>query len=469
MAERVAGSSKLTVLCLVAGVLALGMGLAMPDVAASAAKKEERPNIVLVLTDDQPFEALEHMPFVSGRSDWISFDNAFLNNPICCPSRATILNGRYSHLNRVETNFDGRKFRDRSTIATWLKRAGYKTGFFGKYLNGYPWGRRSGDYVPPGWNRWLAFKRGPAYFDYTLNKRGEAGGPARADERGSSERAYSTDVFGKAARRFIGRSAAGPDPFFAFVSFFAPHGPLIPAPRHENAFQQTPITQPPNFNEADVSDKPQWVQELPIRDLAEMEEGRRSQYRLLLSVDEAVEGIFDELSERGELENTIVVFLSDNGFLWGEHRDTGKACGFEECVRTPLLIRGPGLDQRREDALVSNIDVAPTLARLAGVVPPEEVDGKGIGKLLRGERDRVHRSVLLRGKQADPPFNGNQPPSFWGVRTDRFKYIETEETGERELYDLRNDPFELSNVVDSPAYANAAEDLANRLDSLRNG
>ena len=449
-----------------ATLASLGAVLASPG-AANAAKEKQQPNIVLVLTDDQPFESLSRMPFVDGRNDWIRFDNAFLNNPICCPSRATLLNGRYSHINRVETNFDGRKFRDRSTIARWLGKAGYKTGFFGKYLNGYPWGRRSGDYVPPGWDKWLAFKKAPAYFNYTLNKRGNDGGPARSVEKGSSDKAYSTDVIAKSAQRFIGRSAEDPDPFFAFVSFFAPHGPLVPAPRHEDAFQGTKIKQPPNFNEADVSDKPQWVQDLPIRDLTEMEEGRRDQYRLLLSVDEAVEGIFDELRDRRELRDTVVVFLSDNGFLWGEHRDTGKACAFEECIRTPLLIRGPGLDSRTEDALVSNIDIAPTLARLAGVRPPEETDGRGLGKLLRGERDQVHETVLLRGKQADPPHNGNQPPSFWGVRTKRFKYVETEGTGERELYDLKNDPFELSNVIESPAYAKAATDLAERLVTLR--
>ena len=462
-----AGTSKTTLIGLIAGLLALGSGLAAPGLASGAPGKPERPNIVLILTDDQPFESLAHMPYVSGRGDWIRFENAFLNTPLCCPTRATLLNGRYSHVNGVETNFDGRKFRDRSTIATWLRKAGYRTGFFGKYLNGYPWGRRGGRYVPPGWNRWLAFNGLPRYYDYQLNKRGDRGGLADTVQRGSDERAYSTDFLARKATRFIGRAAKRRAPFFAFLSFFAPHGPQVPAPRHAAAFQGTPVPEPANFNEQDRSDKPQWVQELPLRDPSAMAEGRRAQYRMLLSVDEAVEGVFDRLRERGELRNTVVMFLSDNGFLWGEHRDTGKACAYEECIRTPLLIRGPGLKGRSEEALVSSIDVAPTLARLAGVRPPGKVDGRGLGQLLRGQRDRVHRTLLLRGKAPPPPFDVNQPPSFWGVRTDRFKYVETEATGELELYDLRNDPFELESVVDKPAYAETVIDLDARLDALR--
>ena len=162
-----------------------------------------------------------------------------------------------------------------------------------------------------------------------------------------------------------------------------------------------------------------------------------------------------------------MIFLSDNGFLWGEHRDIGKACGYEECVRTPLLIRVPGIEGRAEDALVSNVDLAPTIARFAGLRPWKKVDGRNLRKLLRGTKERVRRHVLLRGRQASPASGVGQPASFWGVRSERFKYIETPDTGEVELYDLAEDPFELENVAGRPAYGIAQSDLDAELDLLR--
>ena len=282
----------------VLAVVFAATGFAFPA-SADAGKRLERPNIVVVLTDDQPYESLAHMPYVSRRSDWIRFDNAFLNTPICCPSRASILNGRYSHQNRVETNLDGREFNDRQSIAVWLQTAGYRTGFFGKYLNGYPWERRDGLYVPRGWTQWLAFNRMPSYYGYELNKRGNRKGNAERVTRGSLEKDYSTDLLARKATRFVGRAARRSRPFLAFLSFYAPHGPASPAPRHEGAFAGTEITHPPSFNEQDVSDKPAWIQELPLRDPEQMAESRRAQYRMLLAVDEAVRGLFAQLRDVG--------------------------------------------------------------------------------------------------------------------------------------------------------------------------
>ncbi|MGI9557864.1 MAG: sulfatase family protein, partial [Solirubrobacterales bacterium] len=435
--------------------------------AAAAAERLERPNVIVVLTDDQPYESLARMPHVNGRSDWIRFENAFLNNPVCCPSRATLLDGRYSHRNGVETNFDGRLFDDHDALPVWLKRAGYRTGFFGKYLNGYPWGRKDGLFVPRGWRRWLAFNRLPSYFNYELNQRGDRQGRADRLSRGSLEKHYSTDLLARKATRFIDRSARRAKPFFALLSLYAPHGPSVAAPRHEGAFAGSKVEHPPNFNEDDVSDKPQWIQALQPTDPEAMAEARRGQYRQLLAVDDAVRGIFTSLREARALRETVVIYLSDNGFLWGEHRDVGKACAYEECIRTPLLIRAPKIAGRSEGALVSNVDLAPTIARWAGARLPRFVDGLNLRKLIRGDRDRVRSEVLLRGRQAPPPNGEGQPPSFWGVRSQRFKYVETPLTGELELYDLKNDPFELENVARRAGYATALDDLDAELNALR--
>ena len=452
---------------LAAGILAAGLLIAFPAASSGAAASPDRPNIVLILTDDQPFESLSRMPFVDGRKDWVRFENAFLNTPICCPARASILNGRYSHRNHVETNLDGHRFRDRSTVATWLQDEGYRTGFFGKYLNGYPWGQDGGGYVPPGWDRWLAFNGLPGYFNYELNNRGSGDGPAQTVVRGSIESDYSTDVISRKATRFIGKVAGRSRPFFAFVSFFAPHGPAIAAPRHEQSFENEPVLNPPNFNEPDVSDKPLWIQNSPLRDPVAMAAGRRKQYELMLSVDEGVRGIFKRLRASRELRRTIVIYLSDNGFLWGEHRDTGKACAYEECIQTPLLIRARGIDARSEEALVSNVDLAPTIARWAGARPPGNVDGRGLRRLLNGQAKRVRRTLLIHGKQPPSLDDAGQPPSFWGVRTHRFKYVETPVTKELELYDLLNDPFELENLAGRTASAERLSDLGERLAALR--
>ena len=424
---------------------------------SAPAKPPARPNIVVVLTDDQPYESLARMPYTNGRRDWIRFDNAFINNPICCPSRATLLTGLYSHHTGVESNFDGRRFDPSSTIATWLSSAGYRTGFAGKYLHGYPWGRGDG-YRSPGWSRWLGFLRG-GYFSYAANLNG------RVRRFGARPKAYSTDVLARAARAFIFR---GPRPFFLMLAPTGPHPPETPAPRHAGRFNGTPVAQPPSFNEADVSDKPRWVRSLRGLDPAYADEQRRRRYRALLSVDDAVRTVFAALRARRQLRRTIVVFMTDNGFALGEHRLFGKPCAYEECIRTPFLVRYPGRRGGRESALVTNADLAPTFAGAAGARPPAPVDGRSLVPVLRDRVAGVRDAVLIRAQSdyASHRAYGFTTPAFWGVRTGDFKYVELV-TGETELYDLRADPDELRNVAGQPRYAAVERRLDLRLEQLK--
>ncbi|MGH9151536.1 MAG: sulfatase family protein [Acidimicrobiales bacterium] len=419
-----------------------------------------RPNIVVVLTDDQSLESVARMPHVFARSDWVAFDNAFVNVALCCPSRASVLTGQYSHHTRVERNTDGMRLDDGHTVATWLRDGGYRTALLGKYLNQYPWGRAG--YLPPGWDEWHVFED-VGYFDYSLNQNG------RTVRRGSSARDYSTDVLARKAVKFISRQQG---PFFLVVAPNAPHGPRTAPPRHRGIFADARLERPGSFNEADVSDKPAWVRALPPRDAGPTENLRRKQYRSLLAVDDLVRDVFSALDDRRLLDTTVVMFLSDNGYSFGEHRHVGKICPYEECLRIPLLVRYPGRDGTRISDLVQNVDVAATIAELAGVRPTIAQDGLSLLPLLRGRSPSWRSAVLLRwaGYAGSPPDPDTGPdiPGFWGIRTARYKYIELD-TGETELYDLHADPGELANRSREPSSRRLIADLGRQLASLRQG
>ena len=455
---------RLAVLALLAAAVLVGVIATAAAVwrsttstSSAVAPALDRPNIVVVLTDDQSVESIARMPYLSGRADWVTFDNSFLNVALCCPSRATILSGQYSHRTGVERNTDDARFRDGQTVATWLQGAGYRTGLIGKYLNLYPWGRTG--YVPPGWDEWHAFEQA-AYFDYGINENGTT------VRRGSAERDYSTDVLARKAVKFIARERR---PFFLMVAPNAPHGPRTPSPRHRGALADAPLPRPPSFNEPDAADKPRWVQDLPARDVRSTDALRRKQYRSLLAVDDLVRDVFGALEARGALDETVVVFTTDNGYSFGEHRHVGKICPYEECFRTPLLVRYPGRGGAHVTDLVQNVDLAATFADLAGVSPTLGQDGRSLVPLLRGQSPPWRTSLLLHwaGYDAPPePVTGPDIPAFWGVRTRRYKYVELE-TGERELYDLRADPHELENRADDPSAERVAAALRRELARLK--
>jgi N-acetylglucosamine-6-sulfatase len=407
---------------------------------ALAASAQARPNVVLVVTDDQRFDTLAAMPIVQAElvAKGVSFDNAFVVNPLCCPSRATILTGTYSHTNGVWSNFGPYggwgPFRpwEPGTIAVALQAAGYRTGFVGKYLNTY-----SGTTVPPGWHRWFAFSPANAlnYFDYDLNVDGQL------EERGSEEANYSTDVLAAETERFVRAEAR---PFFLAVFPFAPHRPFTPAPRHA----EVPVEwQPsaPSFNEEDVSDKPRYVRDHPLLD------GKAlvvDQVRALLAVDDLVQRLVLALEETGALANTVIVFTSDNGYTWGEHRLWNKMSPYEESIRVPLVVRADGraLAGVHDDRPVANVDLAATIAELAEI--PFWSEGRSLLPLLRGESPSWRSRLLVEGARYPGSFGTPVPPSYCSLRDDAWKYVQYA-TGEEELYDLAQDPHELANTMAS--------------------
>ncbi|MFO1337094.1 MAG: sulfatase [Burkholderiaceae bacterium] len=470
---------------LLAGLLVLFVGMA-------GAAFAQPPNIVFILADDLDADAAATMAQVQAliTDRGTRFDHHYVNVSLCCPSRVSTLRGQFAHNSGIIGNlppdggFEGAyaKGIEASTIATWLKDAGYRTALFGKYLNGYPNTAPSANYVPPGWTEWYAANGGFPYkgFDYSLNENGEtvAYGHADAD--------YMTDVLSARATGFIRRSAG--QPFFAYIATFAPHLPATPAPRHANAFPGIHVPHTPSFNEADVSDKPGWVRHLPLlsqAQIAEIDLAYRHRRQSLLAVDELVKSVMDTLQATGQLDNTYVFFASDNGFHQGQHRmPQGKMSGFEEDIRVPLSVLGPGVPAGRTVGEFSaNVDFAGTFAELAGVAVPAWVDGRSLVPFLRGQTPAAWRQAMLlahRQVTVVPPFvDGNiEPPdpleiagvavtNFTGLRTaDGHTYIEYR-TGEFELYDNLADPDQLKNRH-AMASARLKARLAAWLAALRN-
>ncbi len=354
---------------------------------------------------------------------------------------------------------------DSSTLATWLDGAGYQTALMGKYFNGYDESRTA--YVPPGWDRWAAFATsdvgGGRYYDYQLSIDGVP------EVHGQLTQDYSTDVLATRATSFI-RSTSPTTPLFLWFSPYGPHEPATAAPRHVGAHASTPVWRPPSWNEPDVADKPAHIRALPtltatVRD--RVDNLRRKQLDTLMSIDEAVEDIVTALDETGRLDNTLIMFLSDNGFMWGEHRwgQTGpqqKNVPYEESIRTPLMIRydpltaaAPG---RTEDRLALAIDLAPTVAELAGVSAPG-VEGRSLVPLLTGATASWRTDFLVEHTTTSPV------PAYCAVRTASELYA-AYTAGDQEYYDLATDPWQLSNRITDPAVAARVTALRARAQQL---
>jgi arylsulfatase A-like enzyme len=381
----------------------------------------------------------------------MEFTQAFVTTPACAPSRASIMTGQYAHNHRVLRNgrpYGAPAFDDSSNLATWLRNAGYRTGFFGKYLNRYTkmweaWVERP--YVPPGWDDWRAFDSNGdgSYFDYSMVENGWV------VAYGDDEEDYSTDVISGHALGFIDAVAREGRRFFIAYNPSAPHFPYTAAPRHVGMFSSLLPWTPPNMLEPDVSDKLAWVRGLPftLESFLRAMRIRTRQLTMLQAVDEFVDDLMEKLREYGIENDTLVVFTSDNGMAWGEHRYIGKACGYEECLRVPLLVRYPRLVPlaRQSSSVVLNVDLAPTLAELAGAPPPPGSDGRSLVRVLDGT-DREPRDAFFFEAFAWPKLY------FAGVREAGWKYVEYQ-YGEQELYDLVSDPYELENIAHAPESA----------------
>jgi arylsulfatase A-like enzyme len=483
---------------LLAALLALTVALAP---GATAAKKKHkkpkppRPNIVLIMDDDQNVEMQRFLTKTNAAigGQGVTFDNSFVNYSLCCPSRSTMLTGQYAHNHGVRSNTlpTGGYSRLAPTLANtlpvWLQRAGYYTAHIGKFLNGY--GTTAPDTeVPPGWNEWYGSLDNPDSFTggtytaygYTLNENGQivhyGSTPDVVDPS-----TYQTDVYSQKAADFIRRAAPSRQPFYLSLAPRDPHGEsgacsCVPAnnpraaPRYEGSLNGLSAPRDPSFNEGDVSDKPADIRNLPPltpTQIANVDSAYRARAESLLGVDDLVQNVVSTLAATGELNNTVLMFTSDNGFFHGEHRvPRGKVRLYEPSIRVPLLIRAPGIPKGvHRGQPVSNVDLAPTILDFARATAGRVQDGMSLVPLMKDRRDYPGRALDEEAffNTSDPTEDPEDPPlNYVGVRTDRYLYAQ-HGSGEQELYDLRADPFELQNQTGNPVYAPAQAALRSLL------
>jgi len=439
--------------------------------------QDQRPNFLIIMVDDQSHDTLtqQFMPNTKAMiaDQGLICTQFIMPTPLCCPSRSSLFTGQYARHHGV---WDNSAQLVGPTVANRLHEAGYYTGLIGKYLNSWPgdarpeydyWTAWISGYLDPKMNIFGVFRNVSGYLTYI-------------------QRDYALDFFSKVPAN---------QPFFLLFTPHAPHGPATPAPGDEHLFANLPNWRPPNFNPYNQSDKPLWLANTPQLKARTVEKRvdhiRLNQLRCLHSVDLAVRDILLRLAHEGKLDNTFIVYYSDNGFFWGEHRLVGKNRVYEEASRGPFAVRYPPLIKaaRTEDRLVGVIDLAPTIYELAGLPIPPEVDGRSLLPLLRGT-EKWRDAMLLEGwpgsfnlemqkkrgkaseeeedlsNPADAPMAHRPqleiPEDYEAIRTMDYIYIETK--GDKpELYNLKIDPFQMHNLIGQPGYADLTKELSYRL------
>jgi arylsulfatase A-like enzyme len=454
---------------------ALAGSLGFAASGADQQTSDERANVIVIMTDDMRLDELAAMPNVQRLlvDRGVTFEQALSTYPQCCPARATLLTGQYSHNNGVEGNRwprgGFRRLNHANTLPVWLERNGYRTAFVGKYLNQYA---QNGS-VPPGWQRWNAAVYGIYHFFGLTTTDGS--------DLISHKGTHQSVVLEEYVDETVSAYARSDRPFFLWAAHVAPHAecvrenvtvdgaarcwaPPAPAPIDEGAFAGVGAPESPAVNEADVSDKTTLIRErepLPVARLAAMRQGRLES---LQSVDRAVAALVERLEETGAWDETYVVFTSDNGFALGEHRWMQKQFPYEEVVRVPLVITGPGIPAgvtRRQT--VSLADVTATALEVAGIEGGRLPDGQSLLPLARGEvADGEDRLVLL---EAGPRRGRGEGWLHQSVRSDRYTLIRWED-GVVELYDRARDPYQMDSVAAEPAYTEVREYLERALDDL---
>jgi N-acetylglucosamine-6-sulfatase len=515
------------VVALVAAALVVSLGAALVGHSTTlvGAAAETRPNVVFIMVDDMREDDLRFLPLTRRRlgERGVTFTNALSPHPLCCPARASVLTGWYTHNHRVFSNKGGfgfPSFPDRSTIATWLRRSGYATIYLGKYLNGYgelpeP-GKTSGNsvhYVPPGWTQWRGSIDGGLpethwangstyrYFDTTLNVDGE-----RFENYNGQ---YQSDVYGRLAARIIQRRSGSEKPFFLYVSYTAPHtGRPIEAddpgfvtrsdgnvhlfataarPKRVVGMFDAVIPRAPGvgWDPSLATDKPNYLRTILPLNRAEKRALRtvtRQRAEALAVVDRQVNRTLDALAETRELDKTLLIFTSDNGYLLGEQGiRQGKRLPHEPSLSVPLLMRGPGIPagEVRHDPFLS-IDFASTIAAATRTPLGHEVDGINMLDIARRGDQGWTRPVLTatgpgeavrQTDEAGEPLDARDPGARdlrWavGIRTSRYLYVDLA-TGEEELYDLRTDPAQYHNLSAQPGYEAVRDLLREELKRVR--
>ena len=472
-------------------------------------------NVIFILTDDMTSSELAGMPNVMSEiaGQGTSFNRAYVSFPLCCPSRATMIRGQYMHNHGVRGNFPPQggwpKYQphEANDLPVWLHGAGYHNVHIGKYMNGYP--TQNGILpVPLGWDEWYGkVSEDALYFNYQLIEKTSPGGTPRITFYGDQPLDYQTDVFGDRAVDFVKDHPVSQEPFLLDLWFNSPHGPFDPAPRDLFRLAGAPLPKLPAFNEKDITDKPRWFQRQARKRLSGAQiklidnERRRAQEQLL-SVDESVGELIQALRGDGILDDTYIIFSSDNGFFRGEHRITsGKYLPYDPSSRVPLLIRGPGIPAGGvSNELVWNGDITQTILQIASGSEDPALDGRSLLPFAQNPALRSTRAILLEGdtgaggtevesaqtsaararearvgvlgkrgvRNLDQEPNAIKSattegaPAYRSIRTDRYEYT-VYANGQTELYDMWRDPAQLRSLARDPRYRYVRKWLYNAL------
>ena len=454
-----------------------------------------RPNIIVIMTDDQEDTgSMAYMPKTLSliADEGVTFKNSLVNLPLCAPSRASFLTGQAAHSHGIRANspldqggWEAFKSKEEDSLPVWLKAAGYKTALIGKYLNRY--GQQSAygawlawlgswidmefkgttvgnprDWVPPGWDLWYAFTGTRVrYYDYWINENGTI---LSFDHRPSD---YSTDVLAERAVRFINDEGESQAPFFMFIAPKAAHAQgdrAIPSPKYEQAFNEVHLPENPAFNERDVHRKALKAPRVGLKTKQDLELSYRAELQSLQSVDDLVAAVVDALRDTNKLDNTVLIYTSDNGFLFGDHRLIGKTAAYEGSIKVPLLMRGPGIPEHEtRDQLVNNLDLVATILDLAGAKPGVPLDGKSLKPLFADAKAPWRSAILIESPVTRFERASNR---YAGVRTTTRKYVKYD-GGFEELFDLAADPHELRNKAQDPAYTGDLLTLRSIEDTLK--
>lgn len=444
--------------------------------AGEAAGSESRPNIVVIVSDDQTASLYNRRMMPATKSllgdRGASFKNSIVTTPLCCPARATNVTGQYAHNHGILANAPGySELSDpENVLPAWLQRAGYVTAHVGKYLNNHQ--KVLGpDTVAPGWDEWYTQLKPYSYYDYALAVNGGI------QRFGTSEDEYLTRVLTDRARRVIKQHVPEKEPLYLQLDQFAPHqergdsggrcgGEAVPDPRDRELVYEARLPRPPSFNEPDVSDKPAFIERLER--LGEKKDAVRLTYRCqvasLRGLDRGTRQVYRAIEEAGELDNTVFIFTSDNGLFFGEHRIPGsKKLPYEEALQVPLVVRMPGAQKVKIKEPVANIDIVPTILELADAEPCvsalscRTMDGRSLLDLLVGDGEWPDGRAIVVELSDPNRVSRKHSCAYQGLRLAHRIYVRHILTPDRrgrvcrdrvevEHYDLRTDPFELENL-----------------------
>src|SRR3954453_20300743 len=481
--------------------------------AGHAQGASSQKNVVFILTDDMTTSELSAMPNVQSllAGQGTSFNEAYVSFPLCCPSRATIMSGQYMHNHGAPGDFppNGSSIwfvpPESNVLPVWLQNDGYYNVHIGKYMNGYPTGPPAYPPppsqflpVPPGWDEWYGkVSEDALYFNYQLIEKTGPSATPRITYYGDQPADYQTDVFSDRAVDFVADTGASKQPFWLNLWFNSPHGPFDPAPRDLHRLSGTPLPKLPAFNEKNITDKPKWFRKQARKRISKKQafligNERRRQEEQLISVDQSVGKLVQTLKDEGILDDTYIVFSSDNGFFRGEHRiATGKYLPYDPASRVPLIIRGPGIPAGGvSNELVWNGDIPQTILQIASGSQDDSLDGRSFLPFAQQPALRSTRPVLLEGdtgpggtgaesaqsasaraREAQVHVEGRRgvknleqetdaiksatntdsAPAYRSIRTDCYEYT-VYSNGQTELYDMKRDPAQLNSLATDPRY-----------------